>query len=438
MRVYAQILVGLRGLSDDINPKDIYEGSQDLGGPDPAKRLRVTAFADEMLGPQEALKQLDAVADGASRPLTPTEERVRDALRRLYEDQVRGEYDHPSVSNEEAQFLKEQLGWFGNLALYPHLPEDVARPHDAAAREEYERARAPVVTEATRTAIVLLSIGIGMFLLFGIGLMGLPVFLLLWAVGVVRVGLPRGIPYAGVYAETFAIWLTLYVGLMLAGDLWLHDVPMVVRGCTSMPLSLVVVFWPVLRGVPWRQVRQDIGWTAGRRPLLEPLCGLVCYVNNLPLVVLGFITSLLLLAAYTAATQAGGSGGAGDGPMPTHPIVQAVGPTDWPHLVALFFLLSIVAPVVEETMFRGVLYRHLREVAFPGHSFLGGLFTATVVSLLFAAVHPQGLMFVPTLGALAMGFSLAREWRGTLVASMVAHGTHNFIVGMLGVYILSN
>jgi membrane protease YdiL (CAAX protease family) len=51
--------------------------------------------------------------------------------------------------------------------------------------------------------------------------------------------------------------------------------------------------------------------------------------------------------------------------------------------------------------------------------------SALIVSLLFAAIHPQGLAAIPALMALAFGFNLAREWRGTLVPSMVAHAINN-------------
>jgi membrane protease YdiL (CAAX protease family) len=39
--------------------------------------------------------------------------------------------------------------------------------------------------------------------------------------------------------------------------------------------------------------------------------------------------------------------------------------------------------------------------------------------------------------ALAFGFSLAREWRGTLVPAIVAHGLNNGMVGLLGMMLLS-
>jgi membrane protease YdiL (CAAX protease family) len=57
--------------------------------------------------------------------------------------------------------------------------------------------------------------------------------------------------------------------------------------------------------------------------------------------------------------------------------------------------------------------------------------------LIFAAIHPQGLLFIPVLGALACGFSLAREWRGSLIPCIVAHGVNNFAVGLLAVLLLA-
>ena len=73
----------------------------------------------------------------------------------------------------------------------------------------------------------------------------------------------------------------------------------------------------------------------------------------------------------------------------------------WVWLQTLF-VASVGAPVVEETMFRGVLYRHLRDA-------LGGLGTAasiavsaTLISFLFAVIHPQGVL--ATTGAAAGKF----------------------------------
>ena len=110
-----------------------------------------------------------------------------------------------------------------------------------------------------------------------------------------------------------------------------------------------------------------------------------------------------------------------------HPIIEQFARSSVRELMPLLFLACVVAPIVEETMFRGLLYRHLRDGTRSWK--LGGLiFSALVVNVIFAAVHPQGLFAVPMLASLACGFILAREWRGTLIPSIIAHGMNNALI----------
>ena len=97
---------------------------------------------------------------------------------------------------------------------------------------------------------------------------------------------------------------------------------------------------------------------------------------------------------------------------------------------------SFVAPLVEETMFRGVLYRHLRDATWRWPPLVSIALAAGLNSFIFAAIHPQGLMAVPLLTALALGFSMARQWRGSLMAPMMMHAMHNGMVTSLLVLML--
>src|SRR5262249_59937285 len=90
------------------------------------------------------------------------------------------------------------------------------------------------------------------------------------------------------------------------------------------------------------------------------------------------------------------------------------------HVLGLYALASVFAPVIEETMFRGALFHHLRRRWGWGVS-------APIVALLFAIVHPQGWVAVPALGSIAIVLAALREWRGSLIAPMVAHGFNNFL-----------
>jgi membrane protease YdiL (CAAX protease family) len=195
----------------------------------------------------------------------------------------------------------------------------------------------------------------------------------------------------------------------------------------GMLLSLSVLAWPVLRGVPWHQVRRDIGLTAGRRPALEPVIGLGGYAMTLPLLVVGVLVMLVLLSVQR---------GLAEDPLapvspPSHPATEWVAHSGWWGRLQILLLASVVAPLVEETMFRGVLYRQLREATAGWGNAWSVFLSGTVVSFLFAVIHPQGLIAVPALMALAYGFTLLREWRGTLVPAMVAHGINNAVVMLL-------
>ena len=84
----------------------------------------------------------------------------------------------------------------------------------------------------------------------------------------------------GIYAETFALYMVLYVGLSL--PVRLVRVPVHL----GMGLSALVAFgslaalaWPRCRGgLAWRDVRDDVGLHLGKQPLAEVLCGPATYL----------------------------------------------------------------------------------------------------------------------------------------------------------------
>ena len=110
-----------------------------------------------------------------------------------------------------------------------------------------------------------------------------------------------------------------------------------------------------------------------------------------------------------------------------HPFIELFAKSTFQELIPLLLLACVFAPIMEEIMFRGVLYRHLRE-ATRSLAYFSIIISAIIVNVLFAAVHPQGLLAIPLLASLACGFILAREWRGSLVPAIIAHGLNNALV----------
>jgi membrane protease YdiL (CAAX protease family) len=400
VEMQARYLVGLGGGSM------VYAQADALNRGPFGQRLRFAVVAGDLAGPAEARARLHAletaVADGEVAPPNKEQQRLAAILERLYAAREKDETATP-LSPAEQEELRQYLGWFGDLALTP--------PSDRAAR-------ARVLAPAKRTVFVAFAY-VGIMLLLGFaGLVLGVVLLVLWLLGRLGGGLRVGSAHGGVYAETFAVYLLLFFGLSFGvGYLPVRgDLRPLLSGGVAVG-ALAALAWPVLRGLPWRQVRTDIGWTLGRRPALEPGLGPACYVAALPLLMLGLLVFLILSAVlkdFGVPVQ-----------QPDHPIIDDVVHGGWGARWLWLLDACVVAPVVEETMFRGVLYRHLREASARARPAASVFFSVVVASLVFAIIHPQGPLFVPVLMGLAAAFSLFREWRGTLVPPMIAHGLNN-------------
>ena len=408
--------------------QELLDQADALAGASPLARLRFVVLVGELVGPHAALRRLTAYDEqllSRREELSSDERALVNVLRRLYRDQAAGRLDAPSLSRRDRRLLVKRLGWHGRLALHP----------DGGAGDE---ARKTLLASARRTMRAVVA-GVATLMLGGsVGLAALVIFGALLFSGKLARPLAETTTHGAVYAETFALWLLLFVGLtglphLLAAARWLHlprHGELVTQAC-AMLLSLTALAWPVWRGVPWAQMRREIGWTAGHRPLVEILLGGATYVAAIPLLIAGLIAILVLL---TLERMAPGTGAEALNPtkLPSHPIVDWMmhGGT-WRRLQVVA-LASVVAPLVEETMFRGVLYRHLRDATGGKMSFaLSVLLSGGAVSFLFAVIHPQGWIAVPALMSLAFAFTLAREWRGTLLPAMVAHGLNNGLLTWL-------
>ncbi|MCP3902672.1 MAG: CPBP family intramembrane metalloprotease, partial [Planctomycetes bacterium] len=400
------------------------------------QRQRLIVLASEIAGAGEAHDRLLAleqlVADereltaGEAQPfdVSPEQAAVQEILATLYPeppDEV-AEDDPPippvsELTDDQRQALEKGLGWFGRLAMAPRGGPD-------------EAARDGIMSQARRTFVVALTAVTGAGIVGVLGFFGIVVLIILGYTGRLRGGLRPGAGHDGIYAETFALWLVVFIGLQLgvgaiAGMIKNPSLQMLpVAG--AFFLSLVTLAWPVLRGVRWSDVRADIGWTTGRNPLLEVLIGLAGYAMTLPLLAVGIgLTYVLMMVDGAMASDAPTFDPVGG---PAHPVVLEVARGDFTVLLQVLLLGSVAAPIIEETMFRGVLYRHLRDAIGAGAPAMSVVLATIVNTFVFAIIHPQGWVAVPALMSLAIGFTLAREWRGTLIPAMVMHGLSNGLV----------
>jgi membrane protease YdiL (CAAX protease family) len=90
-------------------------------------------------------------------------------------------------------------------------------------------------------------------------------------------------------------------------------------------------------------------------------------------------------------------------------------------------VLVVVAPIVEEMLFRGLLYRGLEAK-------MGALATIGITSVLFGMVHYLGFGWPRAVatGCLGLLFGVIRWRTGNTTAAMVTHATINFAAASVG------
>ena len=101
-------------------------------------------------------------------------------------------------------------------------------------------------------------------------------------------------------------------------------------------------------------------------------------------------------------------------------IMRAQNPWEW---IAVLLMVSVMAPLSEEILFRGYIYHSLRNYYSVNYSIL-------VASLLFGAVHYDLFRLLPlTLVGICLNMVSVRA--NSLWASIIMHSTWNFITAML-------
>lgn len=148
---------------------------------------------------------------------------------------------------------------------------------------------------------------------------------------------------------------------------------------------------------------------SGRGATRDAASGILGYVLAMPVVLFMTVVSSLIYAhVHTPSNPADSWIAAANG---------------WPDRLLVLFVASVAAPIVEETMFRGMLYPALRSQL----GVIGGILLSAAI---FAAVHPTlPAGFLPIL-AVGAGLAAVREWRGSLVPGMVLHGVFNGLIAL--------
>jgi len=384
----------------------------DMAAMSPAERIAAGIAAGRLIDAEAAIERLERERE-ALLALTPADiEEMTQAellldtkhLLAIYRDQ------EEFVSEDARARLERRYPYFGRLAVTHALPDT-------------DPARAPLLSGGVQIIVVLLAIGAGALVVF---LAGSVLLLLGWirlSSGRMRMAFRPPAPGGSVFVEVYALFVGAFLVYSLVTAAWTTE------ALTALALQwtlLLVPFWPLLRGMRGEAWRHAIGLHAGRGVFREIGAGLVAYLASVPLFALGVLITFVLLILQGIAAELMQ---APTPEPPSNPVVELVESADPVALVMIFLLACVWAPLTEELVFRGALYRALRAR-------LGWIVSGLVAALLFAFMHSYGPLLASPLIALGFMFCFMREWRGSLIASITAHFVHNFtVLTMAGVVI---
>lgn len=425
----AKSYVGLQSLPEmDV---DLYTQAALLNTGPISQRLRFIVLAGELAGPAEAMQVIETLRQeiqDTAEPISGSETQTLDLLEQLYGQYAAGQWANV-LSRDEAARLKSELGWFGELALVPKA--EIGARHLSHVLEI--KTREQVVGSTLSLAIVFVIANLCVLAVGGLGLGLSLLFVFCFLTGRVQSHLQAGSRYSHVYIETFALWFLAYFVLQRAIVLFAADLHPLQAALAAFSLSLLSLFWPRIRRVPLSTFTQEVGLSRGRHPFIEFILGLGCYCAMLPAVVI--VTLVTLQLVNTVQQTVSGENATPVAPEQfAHPIVRWITEGN-PQTILLVFTLAVVAaPLIEEVMFRGLLYRHLRDLTARWRIAISVAVSCLANALIFAIIHPQGWLALAPLAALAMGCCILREWRGSLIAPITLHFANNLVA--IGICIL--
>lgn len=369
------------------------------------ERLRLAIVLAELGLEQEAADRLEEVASESTSGSTLAAEAR--ALHAYYAAAASGSMG--VLASDVRDGLEVRHGWFGRLALAYALP----------------------VKDPFRTSVVRGGRELASVTLVSIGL-GVVSFLAGCVLVVIALSRARAEGWeteisqtsvAGtVYAEAVVAFLTLFVTVLALRVLLVGQ-----EGSFAFVLqeggvwlAAGAVFWPVLRGVRPGAMWLDYGWETGQGVLAEAAIGVGAFMASAPVVLVVSIVAGMLETVLLGTHEVNAGV-----PMFREPLGDT-----WTAVVMGAISACVWAPLVEETLFRGALHRWMPH-------WLGVVGRVALSSLMFGLVHPYSPAGMASVAAAGAVYGLLREWRGSVIAGVVAHALHNGAITGVQIAILA-
>ena len=335
--------------------------------------------------------------DHARQPLTAALQKSNDLFDKLTLQAYQS--DAPALTHDERLGLSESLGEFA--PFLNATPETLNREN-------------PQLVEAALHLLYRVLIGFSILgVLALIALISFCTFSYLILRGKLHVKPVSALQVPEQLLETFC----LYLAGMIITSLYLlpeaarnFQISPLFLNIILIPLLLLTFLWPLARGVRIDQLSSALALRVGglRRTLADIVIAPLAYLAGWVVI----IVVLILYAIVLQIMEIDPSSGA-------HPVVpMLLGNSSQSQIIAVVLLAVVVAPLIEEIMFRGALYGWLRS-KLPAWS------SVLISAACFAVMHPQGAIGLVPLGLIGILLAILREWRGSLIAPMVAHACFN-------------
>ncbi|GAB5497649.1 MAG: hypothetical protein Phyf2KO_27290 [Phycisphaerales bacterium] len=382
----------------------------------PHEMMRAAIVAAELSGPEAAQERLENTYLYTVDVLDELDDEYADAV---FEDidAFQTIYAGEELPEEVRNRLVEHHGWHGRLAL------TFGKDNDDPERAELISGGLGLMLGLVGFAVLVVIALLGGFVLLVLGIV-------LLATGKFKMRFtPPGVG-GSVYLETFAVFVAAFLFTQVMSMLLEGKAPAAAIFGIQWLVALSI-FWPMVRGVSFARWKADMGFEAPEGVMKEIGLGIVTYLACVPLYFAAALLSFLLLILRTLlmGSVSGEAAPAVEAPV-SNPIIDIIEKTDAVTLIVLGSLMCIWAPLVEEAIMRGALFRHFRS------RFIF-VFSALFSAALFGVLHQYDVLMLIPIITLGAAFAFMREWRGNIVGCMTAHAMHNCTIFVLILWLVS-
>lgn len=305
----------------------------------------------------------------------------------------------PDLSPESRGQLKSQLAWFYDLYAAPRNSDSKLK----------------LVSKETQAAAhsTMIKVAYGLTIAFFLGTLSFFLsiyFFFKLILGKARFAFEKAIIPSDYCLEIFFLYMLSMNLLPIAlqhPSLRAHLLPINAIAISSLSL---IALWPVVFSQDLSETLRTIGLRLGgiSKFSKDIFVGILSYIAAIVPMLLVLTIYSLVLVFFKIDVSSG-----------THPIVPILTESKNSSTIVWILLLAVVvAPFVEEIMFRGALYTWLRDRS-------GATVSILLSSFIFAVIHPQGLVGIVPLTCIGIVLALIREWRGNLTSCMIAHACFN-------------